>query len=217
VKIGLIGLFALLIVAGPAVAESGYKCQDEGGNWYFAEDLNGLPAPCREKIQQETMKKEAEKKARLEAEKIEAERRKLLPPKKKSEKPVESAPAKPAVAEDCSEFSAYLKDCVPFACYFTNVKGKKAKRIIKGLTGTDCAYEEDSSEKMKLACTFNVIERKLASTYFRMLAKAKKVETKTSKDENGATVNVDIIDGKEIMNPIVAGLNSGACEMRFNQ
>jgi len=217
VRIIFITVFSLLITSGSSFAQNFYKCQDQNGEWHFSEILETMPPYCVEKLRKERLQKEEEKRKQIEAEKAAAERRRKEPPKFGTKQSGSASASGSGVAPDCSELHDKLKDCQRFQCVFTDPKGKKVVRSIQGMSGTECAYQEKLTETRSLFCRFNSAELRNASLYYRLVGKAKKVESKVITDKYGKKTTVDVIDGKQLENPISAGISSGACEIQFQQ
>ncbi|MDH4183980.1 MAG: hypothetical protein OEV92_07150 [Nitrospinota bacterium] len=219
-RITVILLAALLAHGGFAAAQV-IKCQDENGEWHFAQNLETLPPYCIEKIRKENQAKEEEKKRKLEEAKAK-EFARFAKPRTEAPPPAAAgagapAPAAPVTAQECSELPLKFLKCEPYECLFTNAKGKKAKRAIKGLDGKDCLYEETMTKNMTLACRYPEAERKQAANYYKMLMKAKKIESKTVTGPDGKPKSVDVMDGKEVDNLISSALNTGMCAMNVSQ
>ena len=200
-------LFALLITGGRGFAQKVFKCQDESGGWIFSENPDSLPAPCREQIQKEAAEREEKKRKANMAGENEGSR-KIVIPKKTGEQPA----AEPA--KECADLPTKLEKCEPYECVYTNSKGKPTKRAVKGLSGKDCKFEEEMTNRMALLCVYPEKDRKQAASYYKLVMGAKKVESKTIKDKDGKTRSVDVIDGKEMENPLASGINSGVCQMK---
>lgn len=214
-RIVFISILFMLIASGPVSAENFYKCQDQNGQWYFSENLDSMPPYCVRKIRAELSKRAEQKRAREAEEKAAAEKR-------SKEAPSFSTGSKFATGgrgmeQDCSALPFNLKNCEPFSCMFTTPQGKQIKRYVNGLSGKECSYVEEQSKTKSIVCHFNPSEMKMASLYYRLVAKAKKVETKVIKDKNGRNKTVEVIDGKQMENPIAIGLVNGACEIKFTQ
>ncbi|MDH5638846.1 MAG: hypothetical protein OEZ04_10165 [Nitrospinota bacterium] len=214
-RVVFISILFLLIASGPVSAQNFYKCQGKNGQWYFSENLETMPPYCIKKIRRELAKQAKEKKARDAEEKAAAEKR-------RKEAPAFSTGARFATGgrgmdKDCSALPANLKKCKPYSCMFTTPAGKQIKRYVNGLLGKECSYVEEQSKSKSIVCHFNSSEMRMASLYYRLVAKAKKVKTKMIKDKNGKNKRVEIIDGKQMENPIAAGLVNGACEIKFTQ
>jgi len=200
-------LFASIIISGPAAAQKVYKCQDEEGNWVFSEVVDQLPENCKDQIHKEIQKeidqKEAKKKQAKEAEMA---AKKILLPSKKEKQP--ETPTTP-----CADLGAKLEKCEFYECSFTTPAGKQINRAVMGKTVDSCRYEEDMSEKLVLRCLFKEKELKAAAEYYKVVVNAKTVEAKTIKDKKtGVSRTVDFVDGKEMENPLAAGINAEICQ-----
>jgi hypothetical protein len=105
-----------------------------------------------------------------------------------------------------------LEDCEPYAIKFSHpFTGEDMVRKIAGLVDGKCLYVEEMPGGGRMECRFSSESRKAVAQYLMDVGNAETVSSSSTFSSDGAETT-DIIDGREVSNPMQESMNNGECQ-----
>ncbi len=118
-------------------------------------------------------------------------------------------------ANDRSDFPDKVEKCRSLRCEVEHLSTHEmVKRGNPGKVRDKSLYTEEMPNGGRIECVFSKDRRQAVAKYYKLLAtaKSKKFNVKVS-IPGGKIKTVDILDGKEVENPLQKALNNGDCKI----